>query len=157
METSGRVSPKGRRSFLRRLAALAGFALAGHLGFSPGARAQVNIPRGKLEEAIVAAIGKHAIRESGGITLETPEIAENGAIVPVTVESSLPDVREILLFVERNPAPLASRFRFEKDMDAFASLRIKMNESCDVLAVVRSGDEFYGARKKVKVMVGGCG
>ncbi|MBS1212023.1 MAG: putative secreted protein [Proteobacteria bacterium] len=157
MKTSGHERRVGRRLFLKRLTAFAGLALTALAGVSPKARAQSNVPHGKLEEAIVAAIGKRAIRESDSIKLEAPQIAENGAIVPITVESTLPDVREMLLFVEKNPTPLAARFRFEKDMDAFASLRIKMNESCEVLAVVRSRDEFYGTRRKVKVMVGGCG
>jgi sulfur-oxidizing protein SoxY len=89
--------------------------------------------------------------------LETPQIAEDGAVVPITVESRLPNVETILIFVEKNPVPLAARFQFDPSMDAFVSLRIKMNESSDVIAVVKSGDDYFGARRKVKVVVGGCG
>ncbi|WP_045224062.1 thiosulfate oxidation carrier protein SoxY [Methyloterricola oryzae] len=117
------------------------------------------VPAGSLDQALAAAIGRRRLLQApaGELKLEVPDIAENGAIVPVTVESSLPAVDEILLLVEKNPTPLAARFRFERSMDPYASLRIKMNESCDVLAVVRSGQDYYVTRKAVKVMVGGCG
>ncbi len=100
--------------------------------------------------------GRHPV-EGGKLTLEAPEIAENGAIVPITVESGLPDVDTIWIFVEKNPTPLAARFRLDNSLDTFVSLRIKMNESCDVIAVIKSGEEYFSARKKVRVVVGGCG
>ena len=141
-----------RRSFLKGFAAL----MAAWQNVPALAKPA---PGAKLEQAIASATDGRGLLEApaGRIRLETAEIAENGAIVPVTVESSFPDVTEILLFVEKNPTPLAARFRFEREMDAYASLRIKMNESCDVLAVVKSGQAFYVTRRRVKVMVGGCG
>jgi sulfur-oxidizing protein SoxY len=110
-----------------------------------------------LEESLAQAIGGSQLRESDSIQLEIPEIAEDGAVVPITVESSLPDVDAILVFVEKNPTPLVARFQLGKAMDAYASLRIKMNESCDVIAVIKSGEAYFSSRKKVRVVVGGCG
>jgi sulfur-oxidizing protein SoxY len=142
----------GRRAFLYTILALAaGRVLAAR-------RAAVHAPSSTLIDAIIA-------RETGGtlpdlsprITLEVPEIAEDGAIVPVSVETTLPEVVSLALFVEKNPTPLAARFRFDASLDPYVSLRIKMNESCDVIAVVESAGKFYSARKYVRVVVGGCG
>jgi sulfur-oxidizing protein SoxY len=77
--------------------------------------------------------------------------------VPITLVSELPDVETIWVFVEKNPTPLAARFNLDKSLEPFVSLRIKMNESCDVVAMVKSGDEFFSTRKKVTVVLGGCG
>lgn len=112
---------------------------------------------GRLDQAVSQELGQGELRETDGLSLEAPQTAEDGAVVPITVESRLPDVETILIFVEKNPVPLAARFQFDPSMDAFVSLRIKMNESSDVIAVVKSGDDYFGARRKVKVVVGGCG
>ena len=95
--------------------------------------------------------------DSDQITLEAPDIAEDGAIVPVTVASALPGVDSIWVFVEKNPTPLAARFTLAPSLDPFVSLRVKMNESCGLIAVVKSGDAYFSARKPVRVVVGGCG
>ena len=102
-------------------------------------------------------MGNAPIKQSKEIKLQVPQIAEDGAIVPITVESTLEEVDEIIVFVEKNPTPLAAHFHLNPVLEPFASLRIKMNESCDVIAVVKSRGEYFGTRKAVKVMVGGCG
>ena len=150
-----------RRSFVRSTLVLltAGSASI----FAPARRAWAKTASVKiadndgLDQAIAQEIGARKLAESDAIRLETPQVAEDGAVVPVTVESSLPDVEVILIFVEKNPTPLVARFSFDKSMDAFVSLRIKMNETCDVVAVVGSGGAFFSTRKRVKVVVGGCG
>lgn len=144
-----------RRSFLHAVLALLLACLPSRVWAKPAAKP--NAKALKLEEAIAQETGWKKLGESERITLKTPDIAEDGAVVPITVESGLPDVEAILIFVEKNPSPLAARFRFDQSMDAFVSLRIKMNETCDVIAVVKSGGEFFSARKKVNVVVGGCG
>lgn len=111
----------------------------------------------KVDRAIAHETGGAKLEQSQEISLEVPEIAEDGAIVPVTVASTLPDVEAILIFVEKNPTPFAAGLQLDKSLDAYASLRIKMNESCDVIAVVKSGNNYFTQRKKVKVVVGGCG
>ena len=111
----------------------------------------------KLALAIEEETGGRKASESGHVTLQVPDIAEDGAIVPVTVESTLPGVDAIWVFVEKNPTPLAAKFSLEKSLDPFVSLRVKMNESCEVVALVRSGGEYFSASKKVRVVVGGCG
>ena len=110
-----------------------------------------------LDPAIKRQIGSPRIKPSSQITLEVPQIAEDGAVVPITVQSSLEQVDEILVFVEKNPTPLAARFHLNSNLEPFASLRIKRNESCEVIAVVKSRGEYFTSSKAVKVMVGGCG
>lgn len=153
--------PQSRRSFSHALLA---FSVAGLTSFWGGsvralARSAKDQPERSdtLEQAMAREIGARKPAESREVTLEVPQIAEDGAVVPITVESRLPNVEAILIFVEKNPTPLAARFQMDQSMDPFVSLRIKMNETGDVIAVVKSGDDFFGARKKVKVVVGGCG
>lgn len=96
-------------------------------------------------------------QDSDRVSLIVPDIAEDGAIVPIEVASELPDVSGIWVFVEKNPNPLAAAFALDESLAAYVSLRVKMNESCDVIAAVKSGSEYFGARKRVRVSVGGCG
>ncbi len=94
---------------------------------------------------------------SDAIKLEVPQLAENGAIVPVSVESLLPDTRRLLIFAEKNPAPLLAEFHFESGADRWVSLRVKLNESGPVLAIAEADGRYYGFQTTVRVMVGGCG
>lgn len=91
------------------------------------------------------------------IEFDIPELAENGAIVPVTVSSTLPEVDRILVFAERNPGPLLVCFDLEPGTEPWVSVRVKLNESGPVLAVIRSQGHFFGAKRNVSVMRGGCG
>jgi len=95
--------------------------------------------------------------ETDRIALEVPDLAENGAIVPISVESRLPNISRMLIFVEKNPTPLAAQIRFEPGTDGFASLRLKMNETSSILVIAESEGKFFGTQKIVKIMVGGCG
>ncbi|NOT85492.1 MAG: thiosulfate oxidation carrier protein SoxY [Methylococcaceae bacterium] len=97
------------------------------------------------------------ITGSEAITLKLPRVVENGAMVPVTVSSSLPNVSEISLFVAKNPTPLAVAFKLSSAMEAFVSARIKIAETCNVIAVVNSSGKLYKARQEVTVSIGGCG
>jgi sulfur-oxidizing protein SoxY len=153
--------PNSRRTFIHSLLGLSVGWLAPLLGGS--VRAQAGTARAlressqKLNEAMAQETGGRKPVENRDITLETPNIAEDGAVVPISVESRLPQVEAILIFVEKNPNPLAARFQLDQSMESFVSLRIKMNETSDVIAVVKSGNEFFSVRKKVTVVVGGCG
>ena len=86
-----------------------------------------------------------------------PDIAENGAVVPVTVSTSLPNVESIAIVVEKNPAPLAASFDMSGATSGYVSTRIKMGKTSNVLAVVKSGGKLFKASREVKVTIGGCG
>jgi sulfur-oxidizing protein SoxY len=98
-----------------------------------------------------------APRPSPLVTLDVPDVAADGAFVPITVSSALPGTREILLLVERNPQPLALRIEVPAGTEAFVATRIRMAASGMVLAAVRTDDGLFGASRSVEVSVGGCG
>jgi sulfur-oxidizing protein SoxY len=91
------------------------------------------------------------------IHLTVPEIAENGAVVPVTVVSDLPDTERIHILVEKNPNVLAANFIFPAGTESFVTSRVKMKETSMVIALVRANGQFYRVQKEVKVTAGGCG
>jgi sulfur-oxidizing protein SoxY len=95
--------------------------------------------------------------ESDQVMLKIPDIAENGAVVPVTVSTDLADVEAIAVVVEKNPTPLAALFELTPQSVPEVSVRIKMGESSPVRAVVKAGGKLYSASKEVKVTIGGCG
>jgi sulfur-oxidizing protein SoxY len=119
--------------------------------------AQVPVASGAFQKALAATLGRRNWAPSDQIAVELPQLAENGAIVPITVESRLPGTERILIFAEKNPGPLLAEFRFEPGTDAWVALRLKLNDSGPVLAIAESGGKFYGTEKSVKVMMGGCG
>jgi len=143
-----------RRNFLKNISAgalilLTPFSLMA--GWIEGAFTTTD-----MKEAL-NLVGASDLEESDLITLKTPEIAENGAIVPVTVSTDLPNVTSISLFVEKNPTPLTSQFDITKDMLPSISLRIRMGATSQVMAVVISDGKAYKTTKEVKVTIGGCG
>jgi sulfur-oxidizing protein SoxY len=148
-----------RRGFLKFMAGLAALAGVGRPVFG-AAKAKPTEPKiepGDFRQALDEALNGQSWTASSEITLEVPQLAENGAIVPITVESRLPNTERILIFAEKNPAPLLAQFRFAPEADGWVSLRIKLNETGPVMAIAESGGKFYGTEKQVKVMVGGCG
>ncbi len=109
-----------------------------------------------VDETIAELYGREAT-ESDQITMDLPTIAQNGAVVPVSVETTLPNVTSIALLVAKNPNALAAYFDITKDALPFVSNRLKMAETTDVVAVVISDGKPYKATQNVKVTVGGCG
>lgn len=95
--------------------------------------------------------------DSKEITITTPDIAENGAVVPVSVSTTLAGTTEIYLFVEKNPNPMAAVFMIPADTEPMVQTRLKMGQSTNVLVVVKAGGKLYSASKETKVTLGGCG
>ena len=108
------------------------------------------------DDALKALYGK-PFEMSDKVTLEAPEIAENGAVVPVSVSSTLPDVSSISILVPENPFTLAATYKLPDGTAASVGCRLKMAKTSDVIALVESGGKLYGAKKEVKVTLGGCG
>ncbi len=107
-------------------------------------------------DALKALYGKSA-EVSDKISLDAPEIAENGAVVPIAVASTLPNVTGIAVLVLENPNVLAAAYKIPAGTEASVSNRLKMAKTSKVIAVVESGGKLYSATKEVKVTVGGCG
>jgi len=87
----------------------------------------------------------------------TPEIAENGAVVPVSVASNLPKTESIAILVEKNPNTLAAVFTIPPGTDPNVSTRVKMGESSIVYALIKADGKYYVAQREIKVTLGGCG
>ena len=94
---------------------------------------------------------------SDRVTMKIPDIAENGAVVPVTVSTDLENVESISVIVLNNPTPLAASFVLSSRSEAKISVRIKMGQSSPVRAVVKADGKLYSTEKEVKVTIGGCG
>ena len=95
--------------------------------------------------------------DSDRVKMKFPDIAENGAVVPVTVSADLDNVESIIIVVENNPTPLAAEFKLSPRSEAVVSVRIKMGESSPVRAIVKADGKYYSTAKEVKVTIGGCG
>jgi len=107
--------------------------------------------------AMTARYGAGSPSDDGGIKITAPEIAENGAVVPVEIETTLADVESVSIFVKNNPRPLAASFILGKGAASNVATRIKMGKTSDVIAVVKSGGKLMSAKQEIKVTIGGCG
>ncbi len=107
-------------------------------------------------EALKALYGKSA-EASDKVNLDAPEIAENGAVVPIAVNTTLPKVTGIALLVLENPFTLAAAYKIPEGTHATVASRLKMAKTSKVVAIVESDGKLYSATKEVKVTVGGCG
>jgi sulfur-oxidizing protein SoxY len=107
--------------------------------------------------ALEAALGSSATAESSDIKMKAPDIAENGAVVPITVDSGIAGTESISIVVKENGTPLAATFNLGATTGGEVSTRIKMAKTSDVTAVVKAGGKLYSTSKNVKVTIGGCG
>jgi sulfur-oxidizing protein SoxY len=108
--------------------------------------------------AAMKAVGAASAAESKDLKLNAPDIAENGAVVPVDVSSNIPNTISIAVFVDKNPSPLTAAFNFANGAMADVALRIKMGQTSIVRAVAKTSDgKYFTASKEVKVTAGGCG
>ena len=103
------------------------------------------------------AMGGSTAEKSADIVITAPDIAENGAVVPVAVASKIANTQSISILVEKNPSSLAADFEILSGTEANVGTRVKMGQSSNVHAVVKAGGKYYVATKEVKVTLGGCG
>jgi sulfur-oxidizing protein SoxY len=152
-----------RRLILKGAAVLALVGFAGiRFGLTP-ALAAVNdkypedaFKQKSSDDAIKSLYGK-AAEPSDKVKLDAPEIAENGAVVPISVSSTLADVTSISILVVENPNALAASYKIPAGTIPNVANRLKMAKTSNVIAVVEAGGKLYSAVKEVKVTVGGCG
>lgn len=103
------------------------------------------------------AVGAQSPAVSDAIIIKAPSIAENGAVVPVSVESKLPGTESITLLVEKNPTPLVASFNIPAGTEGSVTTRVKMGQSSDVYALVKADGKFFIAKQEIKITLGGCG
>jgi sulfur-oxidizing protein SoxY len=150
---------QSRREMLKRSAGVASL-LAG-LGLLPeAAQAAFNAAAfdAKSMAEVIKALGLSAPAESKDVTLQGPDIAENGAVVPVSCATALPGVKRLMILVEKNPSMLCALFDVSDSVEAAFSTRVKMGQSSNVMAVAVMGDgKVLFSQKEIKVTLGGCG
>lgn len=110
------------------------------------------------DDALNDVFGSKSAVESGDVKLKAPAIAENGAVTPVTVDASgIDGVESIAILANKNPQPLACEYTFSAGAIGYVSTRIKMGQTMNVIAVVKTGGKLLKAEQEVKVTIGGCG
>jgi sulfur-oxidizing protein SoxY len=102
-------------------------------------------------------LGAVGATPSKDIAIEAPQIAENGAVVPIEVTSNVPGTRALVVVIEKNPFPLAARFEFMENALPYVKLNLKMGETSDVRVLAEAQGKYYSASKEIKVTIGGCG
>ena len=151
-----------RRSFLKftgTLGAMAAFAAAGLLKTTQAAAAVWNKSGFEAKAAADAlkSLGAGSAVESRDIVITAPDIAENGAVVPVEIVSRIANTQSIAIIAEKNPFPLVAIMDFANGAEPYAYVRIKMGQTSHVRAIVKADGKFFTAAREVKITVGGCG
>jgi sulfur-oxidizing protein SoxY len=147
-----------KRTFLQQTAGL--FTLSLFSGFnSVFADWQKELFRQTNADELIHSLTNNAeLLVSEAIHIKAPEIAENGAVVPITVDASIANVNKISILVDNNPSPLTSSYDINPQLAAYVSTRVKMAKSSNIIAVVSTTDnQYYTASKSIKVTIGGCG
>jgi len=151
-----------RRTFLKSAGAVGTVAVTIAAGLlKPGvafAAAWNNLAFAAKETAdAIKNAGYEGAAESKEIVIKAPDIAENGAVVPVSVTSNIPGTTSMAIFVEKNPLPLIADFEFLSGAEPNISTRIKMAKTSIVRVSVKAGGKNYTNSREVKVTIGGCG
>jgi sulfur-oxidizing protein SoxY len=102
------------------------------------------------------ALGAEKAETSDKITLGAPDVAENGAVVPITIETTLENVTEMSIIAENNVRPLSASFELSPEIAGLVATRIRMGKSGKVIVLVTAGDKIYTSERQVKVTAGGC-
>lgn len=152
-----------RRTFLKSGLATGAVVMAAAAGLLKPTRVLAAAwPRGAFEaksvqDALQKIFGQSQASASKDVIIKAPMQAENGAVVPVTISTTLPDVESIGVLVEKNSTPLITTVNFSQGAAPFFAARIKMAKTSNVNAYVKAGGKLHVASQQVKVTVGGCG
>ena len=153
----------GRRAVLKSGGGVTLLALVGAAGWlEPGdASAQswnkAAFDTRSLPDAMQALGGGEPVRSGDIVFFQTPDIAENGAVVPIGITSSIPRTESIAILIEKNPNMLAAVFDLPAGTEPSVTTRVKMAQTSNVYALVKADGRYYVASKEIKVTLGGCG
>ena len=150
-----------RRSVLKKIWAAGAVASAVAAGLLSPGRVFAAWNKGAFEAKstidAMKSLGFANAEDSKAIEIRAPDIAENGAVVPIDITSSIPGTTSISVFIEKNPFPYTGTFDLSQGTVPYVHLRVKIGESSPVRVVVAAGGKHYMAAKEVKVTIGGCG
>ena len=150
------MKPQSRRDILTQGGLLALLLASGMLTARQARAADApGFDAKTLADALQSLGGKAS--DSNQITITSPDIAENGAVVPIAVTSALPNTQQICILVEKNPNPLTAVFTILEGTEPYVATRAKMGQSSNVYVVVKADGKLYSAFKETKVTLGGCG
>ena len=149
-----------RRKIIKAGGAVGALAAFGGMMLAP-ARALAAWNKGAFEakttQAGMQALGITQAQDTKDIVIRAPEIAENGAVVPIDITSNIPGTTSISVFIDKNPFPYTGTFEFAEGAVPYVHLRVKIGESSPVRVVAEAGGKFYSTVAEVKVTIGGCG
>jgi len=111
----------------------------------------------KTAQDALSGLGAVNPAPSKDIVIDAPQIAENGAVVPIEIASNIPGTTSLAVVLEKNPFPLAAKFDFKEGALPYVKLNVKMAETSDVRVVATAGGKHYAATREIKVTIGGCG
>lgn len=150
-----------RRTVLKSAGVAGTVAVAATAGLLPSRALAAEWNKAAFDAKNVAdslkGFGMTGAVDSKDISIKAPEIAENGAVVPVEITSKIPGTQSISVLVEKNQTPFTAMFELSNGAEGFISTRIKMSQTSNVRVVVKAGGKLYTAAKEVKVTIGGCG
>jgi sulfur-oxidizing protein SoxY len=146
-----------RREVLRLTAVIGLMAATGLISQAEASTWNKAAFEGKTLDDVLKALGGSAPSKSGAITINAPDIADNGAVVPVGVTTTMPKTQQIAILVEKNPSALAAQFMMTPDTEPFVASRVKMGQTSNVHALVKADGKWFVSTKEVKVTLGGCG
>jgi sulfur-oxidizing protein SoxY len=150
-----------RRAALKGIWAMGAMAAAVASGILAPGRAFAAWNKGAFEAKsaldAMRALGVANAEDTKAIEIRAPDIAENGAVVPIDITSNIPGTTAISVFIEKNPFPYTGTFDFSQGAVPYVHLRVKIGESSPVRVVATAGGKHYTAVKEVKVTIGGCG
>jgi sulfur-oxidizing protein SoxY len=140
-----------RRTVLGALAALLAKPLAALAAWNEKAFGA------KTAQDALSGLGAANPAPSKDIVIDAPQIAENGAVVPIEIASNIPGTTSLAVVLEKNPFPLAAKFDFKEGALPYVKVNVKMAETSDVRVVATAGGRHYAATREIKVTIGGCG
>lgn len=147
-----------RRKFINQILLIASYTAS--LSFSKLSIANWladDFSRRSIQATLSDMFPDKKLQTSNKIKLKLPRIAENGSVVPISISSSIENVDTVYIFSEKNPVPLIAKFSLSPDLETFIGARFKMQETCNVIVVLKAGEKYYQKKQKVKVTLGGCG
>ena len=147
-----------RRQFIKNLVtASVSIALFTFSKISFGKWLLADFKHRSIEKTLQELFPDKVIKKSRKIKLKLPKTAENGNVVPITITSTIDNIESVYILSEKNPVPLVAKFTLDPSLEPYIGTRFKMQETCDVIVIVKAGEEYFQARQKVKVTIGGCG
>ena len=147
-----------KRTFLKNTSTLLALPLFSGVNFAFADWQKELFDHANVDDLISRLTNSQTVNASDAIHIKAPEIAENGAVVPITVNTSIDNVNMISIFVDNNPSPLTSSYDINPKIEAYVSTRVKMAKSSNIIALVSTSDnQHFTASKSIKVTIGGCG